>query len=234
MTSGDTLQRWAAIATILALVIALVALLRDIFDFEVPPTVPTVSAAGLGPAGKTDAPPPAPKPAGDTAAPTRPTHTPKPTTTPEPHRLSISRGRASSTLAAEQTIDGLVTYEPEKAFDDNLATAWVEGVGGPGTGEWLALSFERPVTITRLGLDVGFDRDEAIFFQNHRVRRARVRFSNGAEQALEFLDQRGVQYSAIDAGSVTSITITIDDVYGGSLYDDTPIAEVIAWGYETR
>lgn len=233
MINGDTLQRWAAIATILALAVALVALLRDVFGIEVPRVSPTVNAAGLGGTSATDAPPATPEPAGDTAAPARPTNTPAPTATPGSHRLSIMNGTASSKLAPEQTINGVVTYEPDKAFDDNLASAWVEGVTGPGIGESLTLRFEQPVTITRLGLDIGFDRDEAIFFQNHRVRRARVSFSNGDEQTLEFDDQRGVQFTPMNHGPVAWITITIVEVYPGSLYDDTPIAEVSAWGYET-
>lgn len=193
MTNGDTLQRWAAIATILAIAIALVALLRDIFDFEFPPTFPAAGTASLGGVGGASAPSAAPEPARDTAAPAKPTNTPAPTATPEPHRLSIIRGTASSTLAPKQTITGEMTYAPNQAFEDNLASAWVEGVPGPGIGDSLSLSFEQSVTISRLELDIGFDRDQAIFFQNNRVRRARLRFSNGDEQALTFDDQRGMQ-----------------------------------------
>lgn len=233
MNNGDTLQRWAAIATILALAVALVALLRDTLDIKLPPTFLPVGTASISGVEAAGAQPAATALARDTAAPARPTNTAAPTATPGSHRLSIIRGTASSKLAPEQTINGVVTYEPEKAYDDNLASAWVEGVAGPGIGEWLTLRFERPVTITRLGLDIGFDRDEAIFFQNHRVRRARVSFSNGDEQTLEFGDQRGVQYATMNHGPVEWITVTIEGVYTGAPYDDTPIAEVIAWGYET-
>jgi hypothetical protein len=108
----------------------------------------------------------------------------------------------------------------------------VEGVAGPGIGEQLKLVFPQPISVTRLGVDVGFDRDEPIFYANNRVRRARLLFSDGSTQSVEFLDRRGIQYVASAGVTTTFITIVIDDVYPGSKYDDTPIAEVEVWGYE--
>lgn len=144
----------------------------------------------------------------------------------------LATASASSVLAPEQTEQfGLVRFDPGNALDQDLTTSWVEGVEGAGLGEQLVLAFPRPISITRLGIDVGFDRDEPIFYANNRVRIARLGFSDGSAQTFEFLDQRGIQYIPIAAVTTTSIELVIVKVYPGLKFEDTPIAEVEVWGY---
>ena len=52
---------------------------------------------------------------------------------------------ASSSLAQDER-----RYAPEHVVDDDLSTAWVEGVPGSGKGEWLAMTFERPARLEGL------------------------------------------------------------------------------------
>jgi hypothetical protein len=152
----------------------------------------------------------------------------------ERNLTALSRIHASSVLPEEQIAGlGLVLYIPENAIDRDPTTSWVEGVGGPGIGEQLSLDFSRPVTLTRFGIRVGFDRDDDIFFKNHRLRRARLLFSDGASQNVEFEDRRGMQFVSIAHVRTTSLIIVIDQVYQSGKYDDTPIAEVEVWGYES-
>jgi hypothetical protein len=166
-----------------------------------------------------------------------PTPTAAPTPTPiaeERDLTSLARANASSILPEEDIPGlGLVRYDPVKAIDGDPATSWVEGVTGAGIGEQLTLTFPRPIVITRFGIRVGFDRDDNIFYKNHRVHRARLLFSGGVSQDVQFQDRRGIQYLSIASVATTSIVIVIEDVYPGSTYDDTPIAEVEVWGYET-
>ena len=129
---------------------------------------------------------------------------------------------------------GLVRYDPGNALDRNPATAWVEGAIGPGVGEQLVLTFPRPVTLVRLGFDIGFDRDDRIFAANNRVRSAKLLFSDGSVQRVEFLDQRGMQYPSFAGVTTSKLTVVIDAVYPGTKYDDTCIAEVQIWGYEAQ
>ncbi len=172
------------------------------------------------------------------ATPTK-TEMPTPTAAPTPiaeerNLTSLARANASSILPEEDISGlGLVRYDPVKAIDGDPATSWVEGVTGAGIGEQLTLTFPRPIVITRFGIRVGFDRDDNIFYKNHRVHRARLLFSGGVSQDVQFQDRRGIQYLSIASVATTSIVIVIEDVYPGSTYDDTPIAEVEVWGYET-
>ena len=162
--------------------------------------------------------------------------TPLPTTSAQVTDLTgLATASASSVLAPEQTVGfGLVHFDPGNALDRDPATSWVEGVAGPGIGEQLKLGFPRMISLTRLGIDIGFDRDEPIFYANNRLRRVRLIFSDGSTQSADFVDQRGIQYISIPNISTTSVVIDIEDVYHGSKYDDTAIAEVEVWGYASQ
>lgn len=141
---------------------------------------------------------------------------------------------ASSMLPEENLPDlGIVRYDASNVLDRDQATSWVEGATGPGIGEQLVLSFSQPINVVRLGLDIGFDRDDSIFAANNRVHRVNLLFSDGSKQSIEFADQRGVQYIQLDRVTTDVIIIIIDSVYAGTKYDDTCIAEVEVWGYES-
>lgn len=156
-----------------------------------------------------------------------------PTMPADTNLTSLATASASSVLAPEQTACcGLVFFSPDNVLDRDLDTSWVEGVPGPGIGQQLVIQFARPVTIGRIGLDVGYDRDAAIFFANHRVRRVRLTFSDGSTQHINFRDRRGMQFATLAAVTTSTVALTIEDIYPGSKYDDTPIAEVEVWGYE--
>ena len=122
------------------------------------------------------------------------------------------------------------TYHALSAIDGTLSTPWVEGVAGPGIGEWIMLTFPGTIEVHRIGLDVGYDRDEDIFFANNRLKRATITFSNGDHIELAFFDTRGVQMRDIAPVATTSVKVVIDEVYPGSRYEDTCLAEIEVWG----
>jgi hypothetical protein len=130
------------------------------------------------------------------------------------------------------SLSGWLEYDPPKAVDGRLSTSWVEGVTGPGIGEWLRLDFDRKICVVRLGLDVGYDRDDRTFFGNYRVRRVGLSFSDGDTKHIEFKDQRGIQYVELPSIVTASIVIKTEDVYPRSKWDDTCTAEVQVWGRE--
>jgi hypothetical protein len=138
----------------------------------------------------------------------------------------LAQPSASSELPADEGGN----YAAPMSIDGQLATAWVEGADGPGQGEWLMLTFPTPVTVDRLGIDVGYDRTGATFAANNRVKKATVIFSEGTQVPLEFADERGMQFRRIEPVETTFVQIVISEVYPGSDYDDTCLAEVEVWG----
>jgi hypothetical protein len=139
--------------------------------------------------------------------------------------------RASSELHS----DRYGSYFPYAAIDGQLETAWVEGVEGPGLGEWIELRFPEAVEVHAIHVDVGFDESAELFTKNNRVREATLRFSDGQSATVTFEDVRGMQpVSVVDLfdGPVatTSVELVIEAVTPGSAYDDTCIAEIEVYG----
>jgi putative hemolysin len=137
---------------------------------------------------------------------------------------------AAPTASSALPSDRGGTYFAAAAIDGLTESSWVEGVDGPGAGEWILLTFPGAVEVHRIGIDVGFDRDDDIFAKNNRLQKAIVRFSNGASIELTFSDVRGVQVIDIDPVETTYVQIIIEEVYPGTEYDDTCVAEVEVWG----
>jgi len=150
----------------------------------------------------------------------------------EPRYLSpFAQLSASSHLSA----DRYGTYGPYAAIDGSKETSWVEGVAGPGIGEWVQFTFPGTIELHALGFDVGFDKDADLFVKNNRIKKATLIFSNGEQTRIEFEDTRGMQEFAMVRApgpnvETTSIKIIIEDVYPGTEYDDTCLAEIEVWG----
>ena len=123
-----------------------------------------------------------------------------------------------------------------------LSTCWTEGVDGPGSGEWIVLTFPGTVEVTSIGVDIGYDRDDDdtthrkdLFTRNNRVKRAIISFSGGESVQWTFADKRGVQTIPLDRTpgkpiQTTYVKLEIEEVYPGTHYDDTCIAEIEVWG----
>jgi hypothetical protein len=139
---------------------------------------------------------------------------------------------ASSVRQMEVTRQyGTISYAAVNVLDDDPTTAWVEGVTGAGTGESLQLRFSQAVTITRIGLVVGFDLNATVFAANNRVKQVQLVFADGSTQQVAFADERGMQYRDITPVRTDSLSLVIAEVYPGTSYDDTALAEVEVWGF---
>lgn len=118
-------------------------------------------------------------------------------------------------------------YFPNFAFDNNPATAWCEGAGGEGVGEWLNFEFDRTVNLRQIKIQPGYFKTAALWRDNNRVSEALIEFSDGTNRTAAFSDQ--MQTQTIDVGQKQTrwVRITIEDVYQGA-HDsaDTLISEV--------
>ncbi|NJP06741.1 MAG: hypothetical protein HC837_14540, partial [Chloroflexaceae bacterium] len=137
--------------------------------------------------------------------------------------------------SSELPTDAAASYTANQVIDGSLETSWVEGVDGPGVGESFTLTFPAPLLVEQIGMSIGFDRDDAIFTANNRIKQATIRFSNGYEFEQTFADTRGIQTFDIappspELAEVTSVTVVIQDIYPGTRFDDTCLAEIEVWG----
>ncbi len=123
------------------------------------------------------------------------------------------------------------TYHGIGAIDGLPETAWVEGVDGPGIGEWIQLDFVEPVIVATIGVNPGYAATDELFAANNRVKTLTVQFifPDGSTDSttLAFADTPGVQLINLpNPAIVRAVRLIIDDIYPGNTYDDTAIAEI--------
>jgi len=149
---------------------------------------------------------------------------------------------ASASASSVLPSDRWGTYHAWSAIDGLLSTPWSEGADGPGIGEWIMLTFPGAVEVQSIGVSVGYDRDPndvlrspEVFEANNRLERATLVFSNGEQVPVDFTDTRGVQVVPLVRAPGPNIEtdfvkLVIEEVYAGSRYDDTCLAEIEVWG----
>lgn len=124
------------------------------------------------------------------------------------------------------------TYEAAQVLDKNLQTAWIEGVPGPGLGEWIRCDFDREVKLNRITLTPGYFKNPSIWKQNNRLAAATLYFSDGSSRRYTFPDL--MQERLLDTGGIRTrfVRLVIDEMYPGSVdSEDTAISEIsFDWG----
>jgi hypothetical protein len=119
-------------------------------------------------------------------------------------------------------------FAPENTRDERPETAWVESADGHGIGEWIAFTF-KPQTIQYLEIYPGYGKSKELYFASNRLKRATLIFSDGTRSSVQLFDEMRVQTVALQTPVRTSsLRLIIEEVFPGSQYDDTAIAE-ISW-----
>jgi hypothetical protein len=134
--------------------------------------------------------------------------------------LKITPSSSSVRLAVQAN-----TYYPANAIDGKRSTAWIEGVDGPGLGEWIRFDFDREINLHRILVQPGYFKSPAIWAQNNRIATLTAFFSDGTSRDLTFTDRMDSQ--KVDIGSVKTkwVKFVIKSVYYGT-DPDTAISEM--------
>ena len=138
----------------------------------------------------------------------------------DPLKITAS---ASSTRSSM----GDINYYPSNVLDQSLATAWVEGISGPGTGEWIRCDFNREVKLNRIIIIPGYFKTPELWKQNNRLASAIFYFSDGTSRRFNFPDRMVEQKLEVGGIRTSWIRMEIGDVYLGSVdMEDTPISNL--------
>src|SRR2546421_2334927 len=139
--------------------------------------------------------------------------------------LRITASASSMRLAVQAN-----TYYASNAIDGKRSTAWIEGVDGPGIGEWIRFDFDREINLHRILFQPGYFKSPSVWAQNNRLATVTAQFSDGSSHQLNFSDR--MESQKIDIASVRTrwVRLVIESVYYGS-DPDTALSEVaFEWG----
>lgn len=141
------------------------------------------------------------------------------------------------------------TYEPNNAFDFNYQTAWIEGVNGYGTGEFLTYEFspEQP-RITKIIIANGYIKSRTAYLNNSRPKQLKLYLNNEPYAILNLQDvyaEQSFPVSAIGNSNRTDeqalllapkweLKFEVTEVYKGTKFEDTAITEIYFDGIDVH
>lgn len=141
------------------------------------------------------------------------------------YNVGVSRGVvcASSQLSSQSGN----SYAMRNLFDNNMKTAWVEGVKGQGTGESLLVKFDQPTTVRRVELVNGYNKSKSLFAKNSRIGELGILTSTGTTSRYNLNDTMGWQsFDTPQPEKIEWMELTIESVFIGNKYKDTAISEL--------
>ena len=109
--------------------------------------------------------------------------------------------------------------------DGSLGSSWIEGVPGPGVGEWVEVRFKRPQQLRELRIVPGNNEYLSAFTRYARPKTLRAVFSDGSSRVLHFRDAPTLQRFPVDV-KTTTVRLVVESVYLGTDYPATCITEV--------
>lgn len=159
---------------------------------------------------------------------------PSPSTAPQPvpastdGYLTISQVSASSELY----VDEIEEYPAECVCDQNLETAWQEGVDGYGVDEYLTFCMDPGTEITGFFIINGFSKSERLFYANGAV--TKIKLVSGDQSCVVDITRSAETYSTtgytyeLDTPMVCDgiLRVYIVEVREGENFDDSGFTEL--------
>ncbi len=108
-------------------------------------------------------------------------------------------------------------YSEGNLVDNDPATTWAEGGSGAGEGEWVSFEFTRTLSLARIGVRNG-DQREGSWESCNRVNEVFIEFSDGRRIETYLKDQSGLQYIDVNLDKVTELRLTIKSVHKAENY----------------
>jgi hypothetical protein len=140
--------------------------------------------------------------------------------------LRPTAATSSSALKATTTNN----FRATNLVDGDVTTAWNEGAKGVGLGEWVRFEFSSPVTLARIDLANGNQKDEQRFSGDIRIKTVQLEYSNGSTQLVDLLDTREIQSINTLREEIDWLKLIIVSVYPDYVWADAALSEVRLYG----
>ena len=154
----------------------------------------------------------------------------EPSYPPRPHAANENCSRSGDTTFCTSSVLPPAhgnTYGPRNLTDGYDKTAWVEGSGGQGIGEFVVLEFDSARAVRGLTIRNGYNKSPDIFTKNSRVKDIELQVSSGDSIDATLKDEVGPQHVVLSQPIKAKwIELIIRSVYPGSKYSDTAINEL--------
>jgi hypothetical protein len=112
-------------------------------------------------------------------------------------------------------------------YDGKLQTNWTENASGNGVGEYVYFDFIDTYAVKQFYIYNGSHYNEGVYKQNCRPKTITLTFSDGSSERILLQDTYEEQVFTLSRYYYTdSVKLTIDEVYTGTKYLDTIIAEL--------
>ena len=133
---------------------------------------------------------------------------------------------AIEAYASSEQVDQYGYYAAANANDADPSTAWAEGAGGAGEGEWLSLFFSEQ-KVAGFAIRAGYQRSADTYNANGRPADIRVSVAGESDCTVTLDDARGEQVVLFSYPVVTDyLSIENSSVYGGASNANTCISDV--------
>ena len=147
-----------------------------------------------------------------------------------------------ATASSELPSSGDNTYYASNMLDNNLGTAWVEGVKGNGEGEEFTISSEQPIVIKEIVIFNGYQKNKDVLERNAQIKKIIITASDGSTKTVSLKKVKKCGTSETinfdtENNGVTEVKFKIVDTYSGkdttkgSKASDTCVSEVRLYGY---
>lgn len=120
-----------------------------------------------------------------------------------------------------------MTHSVERVIDENITTAWVEGVTGHGIGEYILFEFDDEYSVEGFEIFAGYQKSYSLYKKNSRPKEIILEFSDGTQETYKLEDSMEKQSIDFEDKKITDfIKVIIRSVYEGNKYEDTVISEI--------
>ncbi len=126
--------------------------------------------------------------------------------------------------------DSTIDNSAWSAFDGQTTTSWQEGAQGDGVGEYVGISFDREYQVQVITLLLGNHRSDSWYVKNNTPKTLAINL--GGQVFLASFPKEKTEFAVVLSRPVaaSNIKLTIEEVYKGTEYEDSIIAEVGVYG----
>ncbi|MFK8006332.1 MAG: hypothetical protein AB8H03_08180 [Saprospiraceae bacterium] len=142
------------------------------------------------------------------------------------YRLIAPR-KVDGRIVTSSTLQSTSKYSSTNLFDNQKASAWVEGVDGNGINEQLTFEVFQGVNIDAIQIWNGYQRSPSVYKTNARLKGFSLGEVGGKSYEYTLRDDDAGQKIDLQVPLKNNFELKINSAYDGSKYQDLGISEIL-------